>query len=228
MAGEKSQKRGGSSMGGGALNKQRTDDEFYGNSATAGHIDDIDSDNLEDVYDNLYDTVGSNMSEDELIEMSNAIWNFSSEDYTDIRHDQYNNIESLYSKQAEQLETFIQMSPKYYNQGAIYRGIKSDDKTIDSIVNTLSNGGEIDMRGVSSWSSNKHTAENFADSFSKKSIVFSLPEGTKAGSSIKHLSSFTNENEVLVSNIARFRALKIQFDSSLNRYYIDLNESISR
>lgn len=202
MAGEKAQKRGGGSSGGGSgVNK------FLGNSATAGHLDDRYSDN-EERAQFLQEALG--LSEDEAYEMAVAFEDFTGGDYSDIRYAMYhNNTNSDFYAEGQRLEEYISKSPKYYNKGEIYRGIKLTDAEAENLVNTLSNGGVIDMRGISSWSSNLSTAKNFAANPTGSSIVFRLPNGTKAGASIRHVSEYFGENEVLVSMKTQYSASKI-------------------
>lgn len=203
MAGEKAQKRGGGSSGGGSgVNK------FLGNSATAGHLDERYGINNDERAKYLQEALG--LSEDESYKMAEALEDFTYSGFTSIRQAIYKNDTNnpLYDE-GQLLEKYISMSPKYYNQGAIYRGIKMKTDEAQDFINRLSDGGVVDMRGPSSWSSDIKVAKNFASTPSGASILVKLPNGTKAGASIRHLSEYFGEDEVLVSNRARFSASRI-------------------
>ena len=219
MAGEKAQKRGGGSSGGGSgVNK------FLGNSETAGYLDDRYGINNDERAKYLQEALG--LSEDESYKMAEAFEDFTGGDYREIRKAMYdeNTSHSGYNK-GQLLEEYISMSPKYYNRGAIFRGIKLDDSDAIELVNTLSNGGMIDMRGPASWSSSFQTAHNFASNPFGASIVFKLPNGTKAGASIRHLSEYFGEDEVLTSNRTRYSASRIIQSSPLS-WTIELVETV--
>ena len=219
MAGEKAQKRGGGSAGGGSgVNK------FLGNSETAGHLDERYNSDNDERAQYLQEALG--LSEAEAMEMAKAFDEFTTFEYGEIRKALYNNDSSHsgYAK-GQLLEDYISMSPKYYEQGAIYRGMKMKVSEAQEFVNTLSEGGVVDMRGPSSWSSKINVAKNFASTPSEASILVKLPNGTKAGASIRHLSQFFNEDEILVSNRARFSASRI-VQTGTYSWEIDLVETV--
>ena len=88
--------------------------------------------------------------------------------------------------------------------GSTYRGIKLDKAT----VKALRVGNKIDVNlGTASWSTAESTARSFSGSgyagTGKRSVIFVSGTQTK-GTSIKHISLFANENEVLVSKKAQY------------------------
>ena len=148
-----------------------------------------------------------------------AIKDYSGTDYSEIRAAQYNgNTNSMYYDQAQAIEAYIAQSPTW-DGGNIYRGIKMDADSFSQ----MQVGGRIDMRGLSSWSSDEQIAHNFAQSYgTKKSVVF-RSKGTKQGASITHLSKFgTSESEVLVSGKATWTIKKITKVGNIT--YVDVKE----
>ena len=66
-------------------------------------------------------------------------------------------------------------------------------------------GDPVDMKGTSSWSSDRETADDFGQMTAMDddvTIIFKAP-GTKKGTSIDHISEFS-QSEVLVSKDARW------------------------
>jgi hypothetical protein len=150
-----------------------------------------------------------------------AVEDFSGSDYRDIRYAQYIGITTSDAyKKAQTIETFIEQSPTW-DGGDLYRGIrmKADD------VAQLQVGGTIDMRGMSSWSSKESVATSFAHTYgggSRKSVIFRT-SGTKKGTSIRHLSQYSHEDEVLVSGKATWTIKNIR--TSFGVTYVDVIEN---
>lgn len=206
---------------------------FYGNSETSGHVheDEFYSQaSAEQKFDYLMEDLDLNYDEAEV--MIDAFNKFTGGSYESIRRAQNDNMPGPMFDVGEQLESYIQQAPKYYGQGAIYRGIDVNNSVAQNIIDTLSNGGTIDMRGTASWSSSLKTAKSFANvgyqsGTSNKSLIFVLPEGTKMGASIQHLSRFgKSESEVLVSKLARYKATSIEMDPDQKYYLIHVTESM--
>ena len=149
-----------------------------------------------------------------------AVEDFSGSDYSDIRHAQYTGItDSDAYKKAQTIEAFIAQSPVWAG-GDLYRGIRMKESDLAQ----LQVGGTIDMRGMSSWSSKESIATSFAHTYgggSRKSVVF-RSKGTKMGTSIKHLSNFSHEDEVLVSGKAKWSIKKISTVGGVT--YVDVAE----
>ena len=136
-----------------------------------------------------------------------AIRGYTGNDYEYIREYQQNQLKNYpgfklkdyYKEQGELIEEYIANSPKWEGS-PLYRGIKVDDKTF----NNLKIGTVLDQGGVSSWSDNINIANSFAVNFEndRKAIVFRIQSTNKA-TSIRHISTITGENEVLMSKSAK-------------------------
>ena len=131
-----------------------------------------------------------------------------------------NNVKSKYGhtldkiiKKAIDLEEFIAKSPRWVGRET-YRGIALSPKEIAYARTELKNG-DYDMLGSASWSTVEHTARTFAErnigktsaAFGDKKtqrVVFVAKGHTKA-TSIRHLSEFPGENEVLASKRCRYK-----------------------
>ena len=139
--------------------------------------------------------------------MYDAVFNFSKWDSTAIRDYAYNGPPPSSRKaDAENIEKFISASPQW-DDGPLYRGIDVKPDVAKKILAEAKAGKPLGQRGPASWSSNRSTAESFAskDAPDNISIIF-CTGGKQNGTSIKHLSNFPREKEVLMSNDARWRA----------------------
>ena len=137
---------------------------------------------------------------------------FLHEDDAGIRNSGYknlNNDKAIYSKN---LDEFINISPKY--DGQIYRGIKVDDNTLKEF-DTKNIGTTIDMKGVSSWSSDMDVAKNYSKSATehmtnRNGVVFITNGNNKTGASTYHLSGFENEKEVTVPSTTKYKIIHME------------------
>ena len=126
---------------------------------------------------------------------------FLGDDSWDLRKAIYNNdTNSKYYEKAVAVEDFIKNSPKWAG-GTVYRGIAVPE---DFDVSQYKKGAVIDMRGMSSWTSSPDIADLFATG--NKRVIF-INEGKKSknGTSVKRLSDYKIEEEVLFSNKARWK-----------------------
>ena len=109
---------------------------------------------------------------------------------------------TTFNEMADNIESFIDKSPKW--SGEIYRGINLPPET----VRAFKTGDVIDMQGVSSWTSSFDIAESYSHKSNKSKqnqrVIFHA-NGTKQGTSIKHLAHYDFEDEVLVSTKARWQ-----------------------
>ena len=147
------------------------------------------------------------------LETARSVYEYSANAYIDMRHayrDKYRDnkklseVENEYLEMSNKVDDFIYKSDKF--KGEIHRGMKfhsSDD--VLNVIDKLTQGKTVDMQGLSSWSSNEKMATSFKG---KKfnAIVFHVEN--KSGTSIKELSSYPNEDEVLVPTTARYRLKK--------------------
>lgn len=122
-------------------------------------------------------------------------------------------------KRAETLEEFIEKSPQWHG-GTTYRGLTLSDSELKDAMNSLSNG-TFNNKGTASWSTSENIAKNFSsDNMGKASttykgemrnnrVVLKLSE-QKHATSIKHLSRYSHEREVIASKRCRYRLIKRQ------------------
>ncbi len=109
-------------------------------------------------------------------------------------------------------------------EGQIYRGISLSQSEYAKWSKQLQKGGQIDMGGVSSWSSKKSVAENFADKGSSlnQSIIFTVAK-TKSASPVQHLSHYgKGEAEVLAPSSTKYKINS--FKTEGRKTYITLAE----
>lgn len=120
---------------------------------------------------------------------------------------------STYNEMAENIEQFIQRSPKW--SGDIYRGANIPK----SVLSSYKNGDVIDMMGVSSWTSNIDVADSYTYKTMDPRTIFHS-SGTKQGTSIKHLAHYTQEDEVIVSSKTRWQIEKIEQIEDVTHIYV--------
>jgi len=101
-------------------------------------------------------------------------------------------------RDAENIEHFIENSEKY--NGLVARGIKGE--TIDH----FEIGSEIDMKGISSWSSDRGAAASFVDKTGdrKGNILFNIIDSSKGVDISKYSISKENESEIIFSAKQKF------------------------
>lgn len=150
------------------------------------------------------------VSDEEATTMHRAIRSYSGSAYGDIRHFQTQGPPPDMKEAADAIESFIEKSPKW-DGGTVYRGMRVDHATAWKIVSNAMAGKTISMLGSSSWSSDDSVAEGFAETYNSKKytgIIF-RSSGKQNGTSIKHLSNMSYENEVLMSNSARWKPTNV-------------------
>lgn len=150
-------------------------------------------------------------SDQEAKDWYSAVRDFSVADYDDIRKYAHDGPPPSHHKNdAENLEQFIAASPKW-EDGPLYRGMNVKPEIANSILAEAKKGKLIDQRGPSSWSSKRSVADSFADKDHPDdvSIVF-ITSGRQNGTSIKNVSRFPLEAEVLMSNDARWQPTDVK------------------
>lgn len=164
----------------------------------------------DEVNDTTYQKVANDLHipKEKAKDMAVSINQYSGSYYDDIRAASRGEDDS-YKTEANNCEEFIKASPKWAG-GKLYRGIKIyDQKDLDNILDNAWKGKPIDMRGISSWSSKKSVADNFSGG-SHPVVFVTNGTSTKNGASIKHLSHYPKESEVLMSKDAVFTPTKIK------------------
>jgi hypothetical protein len=109
-----------------------------------------------------------------------------------------------------------------YN-GTIYRGIHLSTDNWQEWKKGLVKGGTIDMKGISSWSSKKSVAENFAGGYGNgQSVIFKV-KSTSHAAPVQHLSHYGNaEAEVLAPSTVKYRITG--YVTKGHTTYVDLTE----
>ena len=158
---------------------------------------------------------GVKLTHDEAKDIFYAVGRWSGKEYKPIRD--YQEIGDAFSSNkefleqirndAERLEKFIQLSPKY-KQEMIFRGVN-----LDRDVNPLEMfkvGDIISQHGTSSWSTREDIAEGFAGRGGENGVLFVLKKN-QTGVSITHISRFgEKEAEVIMSKDARYKVLSVE------------------
>ena len=160
------------------------------------------------------------VDEDTAFEYRQAVKAFTTDDddlsnYADVRSYQTTGDPQDAKASADTLEEFIAKSPKW-DGGKVYRVISVDKGTAQSIIQNANAGNSFGQQGISSWT----TSENIANGFkgSKTNIKF-ISKGKQNGTSVHHLSDM-NEEEVIMSNNARWKPTKVT-QKSKNEWEIE-------
>lgn len=173
-------------------------------------------------------------------DMSDAIIGYSGSDFQYVRCASQGDFETMHrieeengdwidedemKKKAEDIEKFIDLSPKW-DGGELERGIhiKNDDD-LAALIERAKSGEAIDMRGMSSWTSSDDTARNFAEAWNSRtnSVVLKTNEKkTDLGTSIRHLSRSKEEDEILVSKDAEFKPTRVETIDGVTYIYGDI------
>jgi len=151
---------------------------------------------------------GNNISTSEACSMIKAVKDYagSLEDYKNIR-------KGIPPETAEAIEKLISVSQKF--KGKVYRGMSNLDS---SFIEKLKIGSQVDMKGFSSWSSDKKHSMRFANK--GKSIIFEMEN--KSGVSITNISKDYNEKEILVSGKSKIIISSIKEEKGI--YYVRTKE----
>lgn len=128
---------------------------------------------------------------------------------------------ALLKSEAKRIEGYIERAPKW-GGGVTYRGMSLPS----SVVKGLTVGGTFDVNaGTASWSTQESTARSFSKSGSGGRHVVFVSQTQSKGTSIKHISYFTKENEVLVSKNARYTITNISTKSGSPYTYVYVKEN---
>lgn len=111
---------------------------------------------------------------------------------------------SAYEKQqADLVDKMIEKAPKF--DGEVFRGIGTDPATAKQIIQKAKDGHLINQMGAASFSTDEKIAYNFAQGESEGAMIIFVTKGVQNGTSVRALSKYTNENEVLMSSQARWK-----------------------
>ena len=165
------------------------------------------------------------VSQQEAKDMIKEVSGYTDGYATDMRNwQQYGDgyiLNEMTSKEAktmsEQCEKFIKLAPKW-DGGELYRGISLSEDEADKLLDDISFSMKpFDMKGTSSWSSDKSIADDFGG-MNDGTVILRTP-GTKKGTSIDHISNFS-QSEVLISRDARWDVKRI--NGSIDDGYLEI------
>lgn len=126
-------------------------------------------------------------------------------------------------KKAGQIEDYIRRAPSW-NGGETYRGIELTDAELAPYLNP---GYIFDMRGLASWTTSMGTADNFAHKTDDKNhVVFICKSNQPRGTSIRGVSRYHSENEIITSNTARWRVISAKCFNPQGKDYEVVCEAI--
>lgn len=168
--------------------------------------------------DDLYSYVATEIKVDEqrAIEYTDAVMGFTDNSglFTDVRKyqrgeklDEWADMDAVkaISRDAEE---YIKVAPRW-NGGETYRGVTLSDKELSSYTV----GSTLDMGGMSSWSSKKSVASDFANrnaTYERPNSVMFHCDTQSKGTGIRHMSVIELEDEVLCSKDAKYQVLKVE------------------
>lgn len=109
-------------------------------------------------------------------------------------------------EKADQVDKMIDEAPKF--DGQVYRGIGVSPGTAKQIAESAAQGHLISQMGAASFSTNQKTAESFGKSNAPGAdgeVVLFRSKGVQNGTSVKCISEFPGEDEVLMSSKASWK-----------------------
>lgn len=127
-----------------------------------------------------------------------------------------------YKRWGEDLEQFIAQSPKW-GGGTTYRGFSTSPERYEKLLADMASGKELDMGGTSSWSTRRSKAEQFSGSgagLDDWQVVIEC-KGPNRGTSIRAVSAYTEEDEVLVSRQARYKITGTRQEGSFTIFEVE-------
>lgn len=148
------------------------------------------------VAKHLKSTSGAVVSDAEGFEMARAVHQYAG------NIDNYEKVRSGKDpKTAKQLDSLISKSAPF--EGEIYRGMSFND---EAFASGLKKGAAVDMKGVSSWSSDKKHSTGFA---STKKVGVLMSVQNKSAASITFLSKDEREQELLSPSSAKYKVKSV-------------------
>lgn len=163
------------------------------------------------------------VDESEAKRLVKGIWTFSGNLYPNVRAGSTGE-SKVFQEDADACEKFIEKSPKW-SGGQLHRGIHVDKNVAEEMLRRVRNNEPIDMRGLSSWSSNPKIAMRFAKTQKRSgvSVIFHTNNtATSHGTSISHLSQYPYQKEVLMSNKSVFTPTKVVQQGKIIHIYGDM------
>ena len=180
------------------------------------------NDPLDDLLGDLEDAPEEIITKENI--QQKAITSFTNTNYKEIRKASIGESnDEKYIEQAKQIEEYIDSNKKY--EGKIYRSIGLDDSSFGNYTNNDMIGAEIDMKGISSWTSDEKIAKNYTPSNSLNSITFKIENSSK-GVDISNISAHPTEKEVIQSSKQRYKVKSISI-SPLKHKTLGIGERTS-
>lgn len=124
-------------------------------------------------------------------------------------------------KKTADVERLIDKSPKWQG-GETFRGFKHLPASVIDQLTTV--GNVVDLNnGTASWTTDASVASRFASSGANSSFIAHVAAGTKRrGTSIKNLSLFNSESEVLCSKNEQFICTDVKWIGGKKHAYYEL------
>lgn len=123
-----------------------------------------------------------------------------------------------YDKLGNALESFISKAPKW-NGGPTYRGLSGISPDLMRAMTTP--GAVIDANhGTASWTSSKSVAQEVAN-YGRYGKLIIVHEGSRQnGTSVRSISPFHDQNEVMCSKKNRYRVLRAEKVGDVTYSYV--------
>jgi hypothetical protein len=134
------------------------------------------------------------------------------------------------NSQAVAVERYIDVSPRYPQEQLLYRGVRVSDDTTRALKDTLMGiepGHTLEFKATTHWSSQASVPHAFSE---EGGIVFRLTGGAQRSASVKHISSYASEDEVLGGMGLRLRVVAkptirpLGPGDTLQRFVVDVEE----
>jgi hypothetical protein len=109
------------------------------------------------------------------------------------------------------LESYIEKSPKYTSKRTLYRGMSDSEGLYDHFMNAKA-GDIFRPKQLTSASSDEWRATNFMKG--DRGIMLEIKGPHSTGASLKHLSDFAHEKEVLFSARTTFKIISKTVDAA--------------
>ena len=160
-----------------------------------------------------FKAVGKDLDRQGARKYFHAIRDYSDDGYKDIRFAQLAELQqgkpiedARLKEKIDLIEEYIASAPLYPKDIPLYRGFGSrNPDNLQAFEEAYVNGELITMSGISSWTSKEGKAHDFVRN--KKHVALFELVSNKTGVSIRHLSVFPGEDEVLFSTNVTYRII---------------------
>ncbi|HZK25952.1 MAG TPA: ADP-ribosyltransferase, partial [Thermoclostridium sp.] len=185
--------------------------------AFRGHLEDHLDPNMEPhdkiiIIQEDFKAVGKDLDRREAYKYIDAIYDYTDKEYENIRRAQLAELQgkpiedARLKEKIDLIDEYIASVPLYPNDVPLYRGFGSrNPDNLQAFEEAYVNGEIISMSGISSWTSRERTAQNFLTG--KNHVALFELVSNKTGVSVKHLSGYPGEDEVLFGTNATYRII---------------------